>query len=442
MNKTRHFRFVGKKTADQIWEITQDGDSYTTRHGLDGGAMQTFSDTPGDKGKPGTKAYVDPIANCEFAVDREIRKKLEHGYIEYVDGKPLTEQVNKIDFDKPLPKNFSGFKPQTSIEDSALEKIHKAGKARYTRKYDGQCHLAVHHSYGWEIYTRRIDSATAKLPLHVKALESLKLPKGTIIIGELLCTDPSSGKDDFVAISRFCRSLPEEAIKLVTDKEIPEPKFLIFDFLFCNGKDLKNTCYDDRAKLWKNISGPRISSVEYFDLTPSNWTEYAKTHGWEGFVVTDGSSIPGSKFYSFDGDAKRPKGHHKLKPVFSEDCVAYAAVKGSGKRLNTVGAVFIKQRHPDTKEFFSCGKTGSGFTEADLEEVEKLCIKNKIPILEKDKEAEKLDLNRTEGLAVIELEYSERQLGTNKFRFPVFLRIRDDKAPEECFAQRLAPEEE
>ena len=445
--KTREFRFEGKKSQPLIWKISQQGTKYTTEHGMLGGAMQTFADIPGDKGKAGTKGYVNAEDNCTFHVEREIRKKLEHGYIEYIDGKPSQEQVNEIVFTKALPKNFCGYKPQTSIEDTALEKLHKAGKARYTRKYDGMCHLAVHHPTGWEIYTRRMDLSTDRFPLHIQALEKTNYEVGTILVGEMACVK-SDTKEDFKAISRICRSLPEESRKLVQDKEVPEPKLIIFDILFHNGKDLKNTSYDDRMKLlepnfyeMKLAKDELIGRVDYYKVTPQTWQKFAKDHGWEGFVVTDGSAIPGDKFYSFDGDAKRPKGHHKLKPVYEEDVVIFAGAKGSGKRMDGIGAVFIKQLHPETKKWMYCGKVGSGFTDQDLVELEKVFAQKKLKIVDKDKEAEKMNLSFGDGIVAM-IEYGERQPGSQKFRFPVFIRMRTDKDISECTAQRLAAEEE
>lgn len=436
----REFR-MGKGAKTLVWRISMEGDSYVTEHGMIDGKLQKFSDTPGDKGKVGTQAYVSPEENMAFHVDREIRKKLEHGYVEFVNGKPTTEQVTELNFSRTMPKNFCGYKPQTDIDPKALAKLHNAGLARYSRKYDGMSHVLVHHHTGWEIYSRRMDLATERFPNHIKELEGSDLKIGTVIVGEMVC-QRQDGTDDFKAISRVCRSDPEEARKLIESGECPEPKFFIFDMLFFNGTDLKNKTYDERAVIWRQLGLKLINPVEYFKLTPTTWEAYAKKHNWEGFVVTDGSSVPGDKFYSFDGDAKRPKGHHKLKPKYTEDVVVYAAVKGSGKRLDTVGAVFTKQIHPETGKWMSTGKCGSGFTESDLAEIEKLCLDNEVPILDKDKEAESLDLSRTKGLITIEMEYGERQPGSNKFRFPVFMRIRFDKKPSECYAQRLAPEEE
>lgn len=441
----REFRLTKNKRT-QVWKIRQSGESYETEHGMLDGAMQNFSDRPGDKGKPDTKAYVNAVDNCTFHMEREIRKKTEHGYIEFVDGKAVSEQVTEVTWNKPLPKNFCGYKPQTDIEHKALEKLHKEGRTRYTRKYDGMCHLAVHHQWGWEIYTRRMDLATEKFPKHVAELEALtQFGIGTILVGEVVCPRPD-GKDDFKSVSRFCRSLPEEARKLIDDKEIPEPELIVFDMLFHNTVDQKTVTYENRSKVFKTLPArgtDLVSHVDYFDLTPDTWEAYAKDNGWEGFVVTDAESVPGDKFYSFDGDAKRPKGHHKLKPIYEDDVCIFAGSAGSGKRLDGIGAVHVKQKHPETKEWFYCGKVGSGFTDESLAELEALFKKHKLPIVEKDKEVEKIDLSeKTYTSLVAMIEYGERQAGTQKFRFPVFVRVRDDKAPEECVAQRLAADEE
>lgn len=432
----REFRNI-KSNKVLVWRIRQDGETYHTESGHLDGAMQAFADRPGDKGKPTTKAYVDATNNCVFAIDREIRKKTEHGYIEYIDGKALSEQVNAIDFNQDLPKRFCSYKPQTSIEDAALIKLYKAGRARYTRKMDGFAHIAYHNVNGWEIYSRRMDKVGDKFPNHISALKETNYDVGTILIGEMVCM--ISGKEHFKSISRICRSLPEEARKLVNDKEVPEPKFVIFDILFHNSIDLKNTSYDDRAALWNNIislnssTDEMIVSIDYHKVTPETWQQTAKDNNWEGFVVTDGDAIPGDKHYSFDGDSKRPLGSWKLKPVITEDVVVYAGLYGTGKRLGKIGALFVKQVDPETGIYFDCGKVGSGFSEQDVEDFTELCGKLSVPIIEKDKDIKNVDL-QSEGQIVIELEFSERLEESNKFRFPVFIRIRDDKASLECIA--------
>lgn len=443
----KEFRFV-KSNNTLVWRIGKNSSvSYITEHGILGGKMQVNSDTPGPKGVEGTKSFVSAEDNLDFHINREIRKKEEHGYVQYIDGVPVKEQVTTLDWDKPFPKNFSCYKPQTDIKPKSLEKLCKKGLARFTRKYDGFACLAAHCLDGWRIYSRRMDLITGHFPKQVEALEKLTtLESGTLLVGEMLCLK-GDNLDDFKSTSRVCRSKEKESLELRSSGEVPEPVFIIFDALFHNEKDLQNTTYDDRSELWKSLptidnrNGALVLSVDYFDVTPDTWEDYAKSRGWEGFVVTDGSAMPGDKFYNFSGKPKRPLGSHKLKPTYTEDVVVYAGLKGTGKRQDYAGSVFVKQLHPDTGKWFDAGKVGSGFTDQSTPEITERLKDLGLPIIEGMKEAKSLDFKELTGFTV-EIEYSERQPGTNKFRYPVFKRFRDDKAPEECEAQRLAPEEE
>lgn len=447
MIKWQEFRRERKGKAALIWKIRQDGASLFTSSGVENGAFQEFSDTPGSKGKEGSKSFVNAIDNCTWSISREVRYKTEEGYILYIDGKPTEEAITSLDFSKTLPKQFTSSKPCTDITPEALEKLFKSGNTKFTRKYDGNCLICVFEKTGWQIYSRRADLITDRFPLHIEQLNNSPFEVGTIITGEMICQNPN-GTDNFKNISRICRSDPETARKLIADKEVPEPLFLMFDIIFHNGTDLSNTKYKDRRKLYEGFSTDLIKPVEYHNVNPSNWQETAIKNGWEGFVVVDVESIPGDKFYNFSGTAKRWRGSHKLKPTRTDDFVLYAAVQGTGKRLKGIGAIFIAQKHPDTKEWFPCGKCGSGFTDESLDELEKLCAKMGIPVLggeltQKaiDTELSKIDIDNDSTL-VVELEYNERQPGTNKLKFPVFMRIRNDKDKQECFAQMLAPEDE
>jgi ATP-dependent DNA ligase len=444
----REFQLTkGKKTL--IWKIKQEGEKYITQHGQIDGAQQEFSDIPGSKGKEGTKAYVNAVDNCTFHISREIRKKLENGYIEFIDGKPTSIQVTSLDFNECLPKNFTGYKPQTSIEPAALEKLYKAGKARITRKYDGNQVIVYKNKFGWDIYTRRMDLTTERYPKHIEVLNNLGFSEGTILECEMVCFDKNN-IDDFKAISRIGRSDPEVARKLIEDGEVPEPNLIVFDILFYNGTDLKTSSYDNRrAILEKHITqlgGPDseekynlIDLARLYNVTPANWQSIAKEKGYEGYVVVNGGESFGDKFYSFDGDPKRPKGSWKLKPVYEEDVTIFAAVEGNGKRLGKVGALLTKQIHPETGKWFRTGKVGSGTTDDDLEYIEKLLKENNLPLY-KDEKEDKSELDDS-GIPCM-IECSARQPGTNKFRFPVFIRIHNDKLPKECVAQKLAPEDE
>ena len=155
-------------------------------------------------------------------------------------------------------------------------------------------------------------------------------------------------------------------------------------------------------------------------------------------VLVDGSAIPGAKFYTFNGNAARPKGHHKLKLNYTEDCVAFCGVAGNGDDRHTVGSLVLKQRDKDGN-WFDCGKAGSGLTrdggELDRDVIKALCDEHDAPFMQDDDDPPRADrLNLDTGF-VVEIEYKSRQPGTHKFKFPVITRVRYDKTKDECYSE-------
>jgi ATP-dependent DNA ligase len=435
----KEFRLI-KSGRTQVWRMAEvSEDTYCVEHGLLDGKMQRAEDTPGSKGKESSKAYVSPHDNMLFHMEREARKKMEGGYREFIDGELVGERADSLDWSLPLPKHFCPSKPKSSIEPEALEKLYKSGRAIFTRKVNGFCHVACHHVDGWRIYSRRMDDLTEHFPLHVEKLNSIReFGVGTILTGEMVVWREGE-VDDFKQISRFCRSLQPEARQLVASGEVAEPIFIIFDMVFHNGKDLKDYPYRQRSYLWREPLLPLdtiIRPIGLVETSPALWSGMVKDAGWEGLVVVDGSAPPGEKFYSFTGKSERPNCSWKLKPVFTEDVKIIACSKGTGKRMAGAGAIHIAQIHPDTNEWLYCGKCGSGFSEEALEELEERCLATGIPILNKDKEVLDIDIANAPGICC-EIEFYDRQPGTNKFLFPIFIRFRDDKGVDECVAQKL-----
>lgn len=440
----REFRSIGKK-ATLVWKCAVENEIYYVESGQLNGKQQKFSTSPGPKGKEGSKSYVNAADNAKFHVNREIRYKKEEGYVEWIDGKPVSENITSIDFNEFLPTCLSPYKPISSIEDKELVKLYKTGNLLFSIKRDGFAFIAAHHPWGWEIYSRRLELQTDKFFNHINELNKVKeFGVGTILIGELQCV--YDGKEKFKDIQRFAGSDLDVARKLVDDKEISEPIYMIFDALFIDGKDLKDLSYEDRSKLWRNPVEKEqlklITLVEYVNVTPESWEDYAKQNKLEGFVVVDKKSKFGNKLYNFNGKPSRPNGSYKLKLWFTGDVVIFAGTKGSGKRTGGLGAVHLKQIDPKTGKYFYVSKCGTGFDDEMLKELGDLFKKYELPIFEKDKDAEKIELYQEHIGIVAEVKYPERMPKTNSLRFPVFVRLRMDKKQEECIAEHLVTDSE
>ena len=463
----REFRkTTGRSSRDNVWFIGVDKkkpDTYITKWGLLDGAMQETSDTPGDCGVKGHSDYQTPEEYVLFCVDREIRKKEEQGYVEYVNGKPLRKIATEVDFDKQLPKNLRFYKPQKEISDKKLKALEKSGCGVWTLKRDGMMHVAVKGLKEWTIYSRRMDVVTEKYPHVIKSLEKLKVPSNTILLGEMVFLRPD-GRDDFKLTSRICRSDPALSLAYQGLGEFPKNKsdesvlgkmsYYVFDIGFYNGRELvRSMPVRERLTLLKSIFAPLgelyintglkakphdmikenqarqnmlvthyVGPIQIIHTNSKSDLELAKQLGIEGFVLFDADAVFGDKGFSFDGKAQRPEGIWKRKPKYEDEFIITAVYEGTGRNRGKLGGFNVEQVHPDTGKRIDCGKCGGGFSD---EQREDYWSRNK-----------KL-IGKT-----IKVEFDSRQKpkdGVYALRFPVFKGFAD-KTPEECIAQSLGDE--
>lgn len=461
----REFRkTTGRAARPNVWRIGIDPSDpavVVTRWGLLDGAMQETRDRPGDCGTQGHANYQTAEEYAKFCMSRDIRKKLESGYVEHVDGKPVGKAATSISFGRSLPKNLTFYKPRTEISDKKLAKLEKDGRAVWTLKRDGMMHVAIKHGGRWEIYTRRMDPATERFPHVVDALERLGLPDETILLGEIVLLR-DDGTDDYKGTSRICRSDPDLSLAYQGLGQFPDDAkdttvlgkagFYVFDVAFHGGADLASKekvrrrlgllrkvfsrldtelsletgLRSDRrahlseskrreAMLRRHCVGPvklyRTSSAEDLDL--------AKDLKIEGFVVIDADAVYGDRGYSFDGKAQRPDGIWKRKPKLEDEFIVSDVYEGTGRNMGRLGGFYIQQVHPETGERVGCGKCGGGFT---------------------DEQRERFWAERAQVVGkTIKVEFDSRQEPKNgawAVRFPVF-KGWADKRPDECVAQGM-----
>lgn len=460
----REFRKdTGRNSRSNMWFVgidPTDPEFVITMWGLMGGALQETRDRPGDCGSEGNSDYQNAKQYAIFCMERDIRKKTEQGYVEWVDNKPLTKVATAIDFTKPLPKNLSFYKPQTKVDDKKLSKLHLAGKAIWTLKRDGMMHVAVRRQGVWEIYSRRMDIATDKFPHIIESLNKLPLQDNTILLGEMTLLK-ENGRDDFKGISRICRSDPDLSLayqglgafpKDHADKTVlGKISYYVFDIAFLHNQDgvrerevrkrleiLRRIFLTFDPDLSTNATGQNasmrelmaeskkrermlrkyyVAPLKIFHASPETDLDIAKKLGIEGFVVLDADAIYGDKGYSFDGKAQRPEGIWKRKPKREDEFIVVNTYVGTGKNMGKLGGFYLEQIHPDTGKRIDCGKCGGGFTDE-----------------------QRIDLwDKTIVGTTVKVEFDSRQAakdGSYALRFPVFKGL-SDKKPEECIAQGL-----
>jgi ATP-dependent DNA ligase len=461
----REFRKVtGRSVRDNTWFIGIDPkspDTYITKWGLLDGAMQETSDTPGDCGVEGHANYQTPEEYVIFCMDREIRKKEEQGYVEYINGKPVKKVITKVDFDKQLPKNLCFYKPKKEISDKKMIALEKSGKAIWTLKRDGMMHVAVKGSTEWTIYSRRMDVVTDKYPHIIESLNKLKVPKNSVLLGEMVFLK-KDGRDDFKLTSRICRSDPDLSLAYQGMGDFPKSRikesvlgkvsYYVFDIGFYGGKELaRSSSVRERFTLLRSLFSPlgpklhintglvassvdmrrenkarqkmlkthHIGPVQIVDTNAKTDLELAKDLKIEGFVLFDADAVFGDKGFSFDGKAQRPNGIWKRKPKYEDEFIITGIYEGSGRNRGKLGGFTLEQVHPETEKRIDCGKCGGGLSDEQREDYWR--------------RGKKL-VGKT-----IKCEFDSRQPpkdGVYALRFPVFKGFAD-KTQAECIAQNL-----
>lgn len=241
------------------------------------------------------------------------------------------------------------------------------------------------------------------------------LPNGIILDVELTIWD---NDDHFKSVSAILRSKPERAINLQKDKPLTA---YVFDVLYYKNEPVWHLTYAERYDLLKTMLrgylSPRKSNfilagnlLNIFSVEEIvNWKLSNK---WEGYCIwrTDQSSK-----VRFDGKPSRVN-CYKFKRTLTEDCIARGYYEGKrGKNQGRFGGFEIYQYHFG-KEIY-VGRCGGGFTDRQRDSFMRL----KYPF-------------------VVEVKFAER-LRSMKLRYPVFLRIREDKPIKECTVSHLPREE-
>jgi ATP-dependent DNA ligase len=310
-----------------------------------------------------------------------------------------------------------------------------------------------------------MDLVTERFPHVVASLNKLKLPNGSILLGEMTLLK-DNGRDDFKGTSRICRSDPDLALAYQGlgpfskghDSQVVLGKisYYVFDIAFLNGADgvrekevhkrlrvLRDAFSGLDPDLSPNATGQgmsiremmaeskrrermlrvhHIAPLKIFHASPETDIEIARKLGIEGFVVLDADAIYGDKGYSFDGKAQRPEGIWKRKPKCEDEFIVVDVYEGTGKNMGRLGGFYLEQIHPDTNKRIDCGKCGGGFTDEQRDELWGKSLVN----------------------TTVKVEFDSRQPakdGSYALRFPVFKGFADKK-PEECVAQGLEEDDE
>jgi bifunctional non-homologous end joining protein LigD len=290
-------------------------------------------------------------------------------------------------------------------------------------KYDGYRVLASREGSEARLTYRRGMDSTGIFPEIARALRALPF-ESLVLDGEIVVND-EKGKPSFGQLQkRALLSRPADIERATV--ELPAV-FYGFDLIACEGFDLRKLPLLERKALLARLL-PKAGPLRYSDHVDEQGDallEEARALGLEGVVGKKADS-------PYRGG--RSADWIKVRLERTEDfaVVGYSAPKGSRAGF---GALHLGIY--DAGKLVYAGRAGSGFTEKQLDEIRARLLPDtrKTPPCVGEMPTGKEHV-WVEPRLVCEVRYKEWPEG-KLLRQPVFLRMRDDKRPEECV--RRAP---
>ncbi|MFL6487462.1 MAG: DNA ligase D [Nitrososphaera sp.] len=259
---------------------------------------------------------------------------------------------------------------------------------------------------------------------------SLKFKESIILDGEIVVLN-QRGLPDF---QKHQKRMNVESAAEIRDlsRNIPAT-YYIFDILYLDGRNLQGLTLLERRKILSDVfvisANSRIRISQYLEGQGIQMFEQAISLNLEGIVAKwkHGRYLQGSRSGSW----------LKVKRIRTQDCVIVGYTPGEGKRERYFGALILAVNNQGNFKFV--GHTGSGFDTATMME-----LYNRLQELRISKPSRGiLDMvhfiNRqpiwVKPELVAEVKFSE-WTKDRIMRIPIFLRLREDKLPQDCIIEK------
>ena len=321
--------------------------------------------------------------------------------------------------EQPQLSEFKGARKAAPPEDlqpmlaTAVNKPPAGSNWLYEIKWDGVRALCLVENGNLQIHSRRGNRCERQYPelAHLPAQVHAK----TIWLDGEICVLDAEGR------ARFQNIQPRIGANLNAVPQLAETApatLFLFDLLYVDGYDLRGVALDDRRKLLNMLVVPNehIRLSEAFDTSGDEMFEAAKKMGLEGIVAKDRKSTY---------EAARSSHWQKVKVSNEQEFVIAGFTKGE---RDYFGALVLgiqengKLRH--------AGQVGTGFDMQLMKEIygriEPLITKT-CPLTPKAKIKDATWVHPDLVCQVRFLEWTKEGM----LRAPVFVALREDKAPDE-----------
>ena len=295
----------------------------------------------------------------------------------------------------------------------------------YEIKWDGIRALCLARNGSLEIQSRRGNRCEKQYP-ELAELPAQTNAKTALLDGEI-CVLDEQGR------ARFEMIQPRISANLGAVPKLAETRpatLFLFDILYVDGYDVRGVSLEDRKRLLNSVVTPNdhIRISESFDTAGDQMFEAARQMGLEGILAKDRRSTY---------ETGRSTRWLKLKVLNEQEAVIAGFTKGEREYF---GALVLAVNEGGRLRHI--GQVGTGFDHKQMkaiyERLKPLATKTS-PFATKPKIKEEVTWVRPEIICQVRfLEWTHDGI----LRAPVFVALRDDKAPEEVVRENaVVPEE-
>ncbi len=285
-------------------------------------------------------------------------------------------------------------------------------------KLDGFRIIAMIRGGNAALLSRNGNDVTEKYKIIVPELS--RQPASELVLdGEIIATD-EKGKQCFQCLQNYLKSAGRKYGEV--DGAFPLI-YYVFDILYLDGYDLRGAPLRSRKDLLKKVLSPgdRVRLIEYFEKDGETVYKAAVENGLEGVVA--------KKLDSLYVSGKRSLDWLKVKATLSDEFVI-GGYSQTEKRAATFSSLLLGY-HDKKGKLVYAGHVGTGFDEKSLGEMKKRldALQTKeSPFVETPPRGASTTWVRPKLVAEVKFAEWTRD---GRLRAPVFMRLREDKSPEE-----------
>lgn len=385
------------------------------------------------------KTVIDALAGH----DKKIQSEIESAYNVRPDIGFIALKTKSGELKSVSPKIGTPVVPMLAARlNSTSEMIKKMGEVSVEPKFDG-LRIFIHFDRKagiTKIFTRNMNAIDINTFPELSVVGKYIKADEVILDTEAVGLDPE--REGFLDFQKTIQRRRKHNIEK-NATEIPL-QFQVFDMLLCDGKNLMNTPYRiRREELGKRVVNGGLLRVDENTITKDSEViktlheKYLKL-GLEGVVVKKANAFYVSGRTGWNWVKMKEEEGREGRLSDTIDCVVMGYFSGKGKRTQFgLGKILVGIRDGDSIKTLT--KIGTGLTEEMLvlirKRLEKLSVKEK----PKEYEAQKDLIPDTWVIPSLVIEVTADSISAStkhslglSLRFPRFIRIREDKGPNEA----------